>query len=96
VRSSPIRPTSRPLSGANASRNSAKALTTADAAVNPTSKLRANASRFEPGYINQVGIAGLEAAHYGWSFGCMFERCGAPYRVDYAAMARVFEPAAVG
>jgi selenocysteine lyase/cysteine desulfurase len=25
-------------------------------------KLRANASRFEPGYINQVGIAGLEAA----------------------------------
>jgi cysteine desulfurase/selenocysteine lyase len=25
-------------------------------------KLRTNASRFEPGYINQVGIAGLEAA----------------------------------
>lgn len=25
-------------------------------------KLRANASRFEPGYINQLGIAGLEAA----------------------------------
>jgi cysteine desulfurase / selenocysteine lyase len=25
-------------------------------------KLRGNASRFEPGYINQVGIAGLEAA----------------------------------
>ena len=25
-------------------------------------KLRSNASRFEPGYINQVGIAGLEAA----------------------------------
>lgn len=27
-----------------------------------TMTLRANASRFEPGYINQVGIAGLEAA----------------------------------
>jgi acetolactate synthase I/II/III large subunit len=35
-------------------------------------------------------IAGLESAHYGWSFGCMFERCGQPYRVDYAAMARSF------
>ena len=35
-------------------------------------------------------IAGLEAMHYGWSFGCMFERCGEPYRVDYAAMARSF------
>jgi len=33
-------------------------------------------------------IAGLESNHYGWSFGCMFERCGEPYRVDYAAMAR--------
>ena len=33
-------------------------------------------------------IAGLEKAHYGWDFGCMFERCGQPYRVDYAAMAR--------
>jgi acetolactate synthase-1/2/3 large subunit len=33
-------------------------------------------------------IAGLEAMHYGWSYGCMFERCGEPYRVDYAAMAR--------
>ena len=33
-------------------------------------------------------IAGLESMHYGWSFGCMFERCGEPYRVDYAAMAR--------
>jgi acetolactate synthase-1/2/3 large subunit len=33
-------------------------------------------------------IAGLEAAHYGSSFGCMFERGGRPYRVDYAAMAR--------
>src|SRR4026209_1866023 len=33
-------------------------------------------------------IAGLESMHYGWSFGCMFERCGKPYTVDYAAMAR--------
>ena len=45
VRSSPIRPTSRPLSGANPRRNSANALTTADAAVIPTSKLRAKAGR---------------------------------------------------
>ena len=35
-------------------------------------------------------IAGLESMHYGWSFGCMFERSGKPYRVDYAAMARSF------
>jgi acetolactate synthase-1/2/3 large subunit len=33
-------------------------------------------------------IAGLESMHYGSSFGCMFERCGKPYVVDYAAMAR--------
>jgi acetolactate synthase I/II/III large subunit len=33
-------------------------------------------------------IAGLEAAHSGWTFCCMFERGGQPYRVDYAAMAR--------
>jgi acetolactate synthase-1/2/3 large subunit len=33
-------------------------------------------------------IAGLEVMHYGSSYGCMFERCGQPYRVDYAAMAR--------
>jgi acetolactate synthase I/II/III large subunit len=33
-------------------------------------------------------IAGLESNHYGWSFGCMFERCGETYRVDYAAIAR--------
>src|SRR5204862_3932478 len=33
-------------------------------------------------------IAGLESMHYGWSFGCMFVRCGQPYRVDYDAMAR--------
>ena len=35
-------------------------------------------------------IAGLEAMHYGWSYGCMFERKGEPYRTDYAAMARSF------
>ncbi|MGH9386295.1 MAG: thiamine pyrophosphate-binding protein [Vicinamibacterales bacterium] len=35
-------------------------------------------------------IAGLEEMHYGWSFGCVFERDGKPYRVDYAAMARSF------
>ena len=35
-------------------------------------------------------IAGLEAMHYGWSFGCLFERDGKPYEVDYAAMARSF------
>jgi len=33
-------------------------------------------------------IAGLEKAHYGWSFGCLFERCGETYTVDYAAIAR--------
>jgi acetolactate synthase-1/2/3 large subunit len=33
-------------------------------------------------------IAGLEEMHYGSSFGCLFERDGKPYRVDYAAMAR--------
>jgi acetolactate synthase-1/2/3 large subunit len=35
-------------------------------------------------------IAGLESMHYGWSYGCMFERGGKPYRADYAAMARAF------
>jgi acetolactate synthase-1/2/3 large subunit len=35
-------------------------------------------------------IAGLESMHFGSSFGCMFERCGRPYAVDYAAMARSF------
>jgi acetolactate synthase-1/2/3 large subunit len=33
-------------------------------------------------------IAGLEQSHYGSSFGCLFERKGKPYRVDFAAMAR--------
>lgn len=35
-------------------------------------------------------IAGLEEMHYGTTFGCVFERNGQPYRVDYAAMARSF------
>jgi acetolactate synthase I/II/III large subunit len=33
-------------------------------------------------------IAGLESMHYQTDFGCMFTRHGAPYRADYAAMAR--------
>jgi acetolactate synthase-1/2/3 large subunit len=33
-------------------------------------------------------IAGLEQMHYGSSFGCLFERNGKPYSVDYAAIAR--------
>jgi acetolactate synthase-1/2/3 large subunit len=33
-------------------------------------------------------IAGLEQQHYGWSFGCVFECDGRPYRVDFAAMSR--------
>jgi acetolactate synthase-1/2/3 large subunit len=33
-------------------------------------------------------IAGLESMHYGSSFGCVFERDGHPYSVDYAAVAR--------
>lgn len=33
-------------------------------------------------------IAGLEKAHYGWSFGCLFESEGKPYRVDYAGVAQ--------
>jgi acetolactate synthase-1/2/3 large subunit len=33
-------------------------------------------------------IAGLEQAHFGWSYGCLFECEGRPYRVDYAAFAR--------
>ena len=40
-------------------------------------------------------IAGLENMHYGWSFGCMFECNGQPYRVDYAAMARACGAAGV-
>jgi acetolactate synthase-1/2/3 large subunit len=35
-------------------------------------------------------IAGLEKKHYGTEFGCMFERDGEPYRVDYAAEARAY------
>ncbi len=33
-------------------------------------------------------IAGLTKQHYDRDFGCMFERDGEPYRIDYAAMAR--------
>jgi acetolactate synthase I/II/III large subunit len=33
-------------------------------------------------------IAGLESMHYGTTYGCMFECGDAPYRVDFAAMAR--------
>jgi acetolactate synthase-1/2/3 large subunit len=33
-------------------------------------------------------IAGLENMHYGTSFGCLFEREGQRYSVDYAAVAR--------
>ena len=35
-------------------------------------------------------IAGLEKMHYGSSFGCLFERNGETYTVDYAAMARAY------
>ena len=35
-------------------------------------------------------IAGLEQMHYGTTFGCVFERNGQPYRVDFAAMARAW------
>jgi acetolactate synthase I/II/III large subunit len=33
-------------------------------------------------------IAGLEKMHYGWSFGCLFQRNGETYTVDFAAIAR--------
>jgi len=33
-------------------------------------------------------IAGLENMHYHTTFGCMFERNGETYSIDYAAMAR--------
>lgn len=35
-------------------------------------------------------IAGLEEKHFGSGFGCVFLRDGAPYRADYAAMARAY------
>jgi acetolactate synthase-1/2/3 large subunit len=35
-------------------------------------------------------IAGLEMAHYGTSFGCVFRRRGEPYHVDFAAIARAY------
>jgi acetolactate synthase I/II/III large subunit len=40
-------------------------------------------------------IAGLEQMHYGTTFGCVFERNGKPYRVDFAAMARAWGAHAV-
>jgi acetolactate synthase-1/2/3 large subunit len=40
-------------------------------------------------------IAGLEQMHYGWSFGCLFEKDGKPYSVDYAAVARACGAAGV-
>ena len=33
-------------------------------------------------------IAGLTNMHYGWEFGCLFESDGAPYRADFAQMAK--------
>jgi acetolactate synthase-1/2/3 large subunit len=35
-------------------------------------------------------IAGLEMAHFGTAFGCVFRRDGEPYHVDYAAIARAY------
>ncbi len=35
-------------------------------------------------------IAGLEKAHYGTSFGTVFQRNGEPYSVDYAAIANAY------
>jgi acetolactate synthase-1/2/3 large subunit len=35
-------------------------------------------------------IAGLEMAHYGTAFGCVFRKDGAPYSPDFAAIARAY------
>lgn len=35
-------------------------------------------------------IAGLEMAHYGTAFGCVFRRAGEPYSPDFAAIARAY------
>jgi len=35
-------------------------------------------------------IAGLELAHYGTTFGTVFEKDGKPYSPDYAAIARAY------
>src|SRR5690606_25126299 len=35
-------------------------------------------------------IAGLEAAHYGTTFGTVFEKDGKPWSPDYAAIARAY------
>ena len=35
-------------------------------------------------------IAGLEMAHFGTAFGCVFRRGGEPYHVDFAAIAKAY------
>jgi acetolactate synthase-1/2/3 large subunit len=35
-------------------------------------------------------IAGLEMAHYGTAFGCVFQKDGKPYSPDFAAIARAY------
>jgi acetolactate synthase I/II/III large subunit len=40
-------------------------------------------------------IAGLEAAHFGTTFGTIFKKDGKPYAVDYAAIARAYGVEAV-
>ena len=40
-------------------------------------------------------IAGLTKMHYGWEFGCLFERDGEPYRTDFAQIARGYGADAV-
>ena len=35
-------------------------------------------------------IAGLEAAHFGTTYGTVFEKDGKPYSPDYAAIARAY------
>ena len=40
-------------------------------------------------------IAGLTKMHYGWEFGCLFERDGEPYRTDFAKIAEGYGADAV-
>jgi acetolactate synthase-1/2/3 large subunit len=40
-------------------------------------------------------IAGLTKMHYGWEFGCLFEREGEPYRTDFAQIAQGYGADAV-
>ena len=35
-------------------------------------------------------IAGLEMAHYGTTFGCVFQQDGKPYSPDFAAIAHAY------